>query len=339
MENVLEHHGIRGQKWGKRNGPPYPIAFGSHSKREVDSKWYYSLNRNTNNSALKDISDRIMKNGKLTFKKKTSGNTGNKSKASSKTTSPIIERIASPFKKSGLMSSSGIYNRDIKIHKLGTTRKIDDEGIRIKKGEWVQRIISAPTQDLEGRDSLFVSVTEADKKNYAGFFAALTKYRKNAEKMYKMDLQAINDIVSPSKRERVNTFLELYKEDPVGMSTKLAEFNKKWYGGQYKETTEQLIAKYGKMTTRQLKNEGYYIFANSWFDLDIGTLKAYKEKLMAKGYNATIDDNDKRSFIQAQAPLIVFDVMNNFGNIKYSELTDGEIRRNMIEWQNMKHCY
>lgn len=30
----LEHHGIDGQKWGHRNGPPYPLAFSKHSKAE-----------------------------------------------------------------------------------------------------------------------------------------------------------------------------------------------------------------------------------------------------------------------------------------------------------------
>ena len=30
----LMHHGIKGQKWGVRNGPPYPIKEGQHSLRE-----------------------------------------------------------------------------------------------------------------------------------------------------------------------------------------------------------------------------------------------------------------------------------------------------------------
>lgn len=30
----LEHHGILGQRWGKLNGPPYPLGSGDHSKRE-----------------------------------------------------------------------------------------------------------------------------------------------------------------------------------------------------------------------------------------------------------------------------------------------------------------
>lgn len=30
----LYHHGIEGQKWGKRNGPPYPLSYSKHSKAE-----------------------------------------------------------------------------------------------------------------------------------------------------------------------------------------------------------------------------------------------------------------------------------------------------------------
>lgn len=30
----LQHHGIDGQKWGERNGPPYPLKFSAHSAAE-----------------------------------------------------------------------------------------------------------------------------------------------------------------------------------------------------------------------------------------------------------------------------------------------------------------
>lgn len=33
-QDGLEHHGIKGQKWGVRNGPPYPLKEGSHSSGE-----------------------------------------------------------------------------------------------------------------------------------------------------------------------------------------------------------------------------------------------------------------------------------------------------------------
>lgn len=32
--NELWHHGINGQKWGDRNGPPYPLSYGQHTPEE-----------------------------------------------------------------------------------------------------------------------------------------------------------------------------------------------------------------------------------------------------------------------------------------------------------------
>lgn len=42
-KNYLSHHGIRGQKWGKKNGPPYPLAPGDHSASEKKAGWKKSL--------------------------------------------------------------------------------------------------------------------------------------------------------------------------------------------------------------------------------------------------------------------------------------------------------
>ena len=42
--DVLCHHGIFGQRWGKRNGPPYPLKPSKHSAREKKLGWRKSLN-------------------------------------------------------------------------------------------------------------------------------------------------------------------------------------------------------------------------------------------------------------------------------------------------------
>lgn len=45
MQNqfYISHHGILGMKWGKRNGPPYPLGVGDHSASEKKAGWRKSL--------------------------------------------------------------------------------------------------------------------------------------------------------------------------------------------------------------------------------------------------------------------------------------------------------
>ena len=57
--NYLIHYGIRGQEWGKRNGPPYPLAAGDHSTSEKRAGWKKSLKhqKKANKVANKGIRD------------------------------------------------------------------------------------------------------------------------------------------------------------------------------------------------------------------------------------------------------------------------------------------
>ena len=52
--DYLMHHGIKGQKWGKQNGPPYPLDYDDHSKAEkkLNSKTEIDGDPNTKRKAI-----------------------------------------------------------------------------------------------------------------------------------------------------------------------------------------------------------------------------------------------------------------------------------------------
>lgn len=54
-DEYLIHHGIKGQQWGVRNGPPYPLGASDHSASEKKAGWQKSLDKrdNTDNNKRK----------------------------------------------------------------------------------------------------------------------------------------------------------------------------------------------------------------------------------------------------------------------------------------------
>lgn len=60
--SYLSHHGIMGQKWGIRNGPPYPLDFKSHTaseKKHMSSTTYGSSKKSSEQSQSKKPKDNM----------------------------------------------------------------------------------------------------------------------------------------------------------------------------------------------------------------------------------------------------------------------------------------
>lgn len=62
-DEYLKHHGILGQKWGKKNGPPYPLDASDHSSSEKKAGWRKSLDKGPDDSdnKRKGLSDKQKK--------------------------------------------------------------------------------------------------------------------------------------------------------------------------------------------------------------------------------------------------------------------------------------
>ena len=53
-DDYLAHHGVLGQKWGRRNGPPYPLDEKDHSAAEKKAGWKKSLDKTVRTYATGD---------------------------------------------------------------------------------------------------------------------------------------------------------------------------------------------------------------------------------------------------------------------------------------------
>ena len=74
MENnnyILVHHGVEGQKWGVRNGPPYPLPTQRQQKKieKADAKWFKKNRKSIDKYARKTTQKEINKSTKQIEKK------------------------------------------------------------------------------------------------------------------------------------------------------------------------------------------------------------------------------------------------------------------------------
>lgn len=172
---------------------------------------------------------------------------------------------------------------------------------RIRKGTTIKRL--SVNDESVAKGHAYVTFLKSDTEHYKGFFGArLTAIHKGKD-VYSITMKAKDDLLSPSKRERVKTFLELYMDDPV-IAKELGDYHKSDYHKFTPLPKKFYEWQYSQLNVKQLKSKGYDTFVRS-----IGGNEyirgAYFNKLAQKGYSFVNDDQDAGRF--GKAPSIIFD--------------------------------
>lgn len=217
-----------------------------------------------------------------------------------------------------------LYHHGIKGQQWGVRHgppyPLDGTGdISIKSGTTFKRLSLYDESSSKGH--AYVNYLKNDSRHYRGFFAARLKAMNNNADVYSIELKAAQDLKAPSKQKRLETFLELYKDDPA-FGKELGGYHK----GDWHYFTPLPKAfyerKFSKLKDDKLEDLGYRTFVRSVGGNEY-TRSKYFEALAKKGYSFVTDDMDAGRF--GKEPSIVFDREKSLTYIGQSPVSTKEM--------------
>ena len=187
------------------------------------------------------------------------------------------------------------------------------------------------------RKYTYASTNATDTAFYNSFLARGTKAATGDKKAFTNELTVTKNIKVPSQKVAVDTFMEMYKNDPIGTADAIAKSAsvkrrigkvsalqewslKRTENKLYKQTFAELT-KHGEDYVR---NEGYNIFSLSMATIQNPARDKYFDMLLSKGYGGILDVNDINNGYTDE-PLIVFNPSKSLSNTSSTELTESAI--------------
>lgn len=196
-----------------------------------------------------------------------------------------------------------------------------DHPVFIKKGTTFKRLSVRDESVAAGH--AYVTFLKGDTEHYKGFFGARLKAMNKGAKVYSITMNAKEDMLSPSKTERVKAFLELYKEDPI-LRKELGSYHKS-DSHYFTPLSRSFYEKqYSKLDGEKLRKKGYDTFVRSVGGNEYVRAK-YFTKLAQMGYSFVNDDMDAGRF--GKAPSIILDRQKSVEYRGQDELPLSEILR------------
>lgn len=187
---------------------------------------------------------------------------------------------------------------------LDAYEKLGKNDLKLKKGTFFQRISN--TAEATVRDNTYVAFGSDDKNRYKAFLPGM--WRANGRRttdVYKVVMEAGEEIRSPSAKKRVDILETVFKKNPDLAKRAASAIGEKSTGN------ESTLA-------RKLYNQVATGLANRDSDFS----KAYIKEVLNQGYNAIIDDNDAGRL--AKNPLILL-TSKSIKSVKSTKVTGQEI--------------
>lgn len=201
--------------------------------------------------------------------------------------------------------------------------------IKIKAGSTVRRISNTDEKNnvIKDKKHAYVSLSKQDRYAYSQLLG-------DVNSCYELKFTVKNNLVSPGKKKRIDTFIEEYDKNKktfaktMSKDVNLLAMDSKRSSKDMNndaKNREILYKAASNMTRKELKKYGYDMFTyNLANDTKARTL--YFKALEKKGYNMILDDLDTR-LQYARTPFIIFDRNKNLDYVGGYKLTKQDYKK------------
>lgn len=244
------------------------------------------------------------------------------------------------------LSKEELIHYGVKGMRWGVRKKyykdyMDNDRV-IKKGTDIQNISRNRERQLKDDSPVYGAYTKHDRNTYAGLYANSIQWM--GDKAIRNELKVTSDVKIPSQKKAVDTFMELYKKDPEGISRSIGNayaecmmFNKidsirNW-------NADRVTNKFSKKGEDWIQSKGYLMFNQSMTaDRESKARTEYYKLLSKKGYDAISDINDVQSGYNSDDPIIFINPPKNLKNVKSSELTYDDVSLALARYNYDEAC-
>lgn len=168
-----------------------------------------------------------------------------------------------------------------------------------------------------------------DSKVYKGPFS-LYKLDLGYNHVYEHRFEVIKDLKMPTRNERVQEFIDLYKNEKyVSSDLKKVQKTLKLYGIGNKELWT-LDTKH--LYTREEFEKAYSIFGHAMENVTEYKSTAAYSKIMSKKYDAMVDDNNQGVYNDAHDPIIIFRAENALRKLGDARVIDAQVIKDNFDY-------